>query len=43
VTLLQILERFILMFDGILQLLDILGSPLPESSLRLTVPLFPFL
>ena len=29
--------------DGLLELLDVLGTPLPKRGLRLAVPLLPFL
>lgn len=40
---LQVVEVLLVDLDGLLELLDVLGTPLPESSLRLAVPLLPFL
>lgn len=39
----QVVEVLLVDLDGLLELLDVLGTPLPESSLRLAVPLLPFL
>ena len=43
VTLLQVLQRVFMMLDRTLELLDILGTTLAESGLRLAIALFALL
>ena len=43
VILLEGLQAFLVVFDGIFELLDVLRAPLAESSLSLSVALFAFL
>ena len=40
---LKIGEVLLMGADGLLELLDVLGSPFPEGGLSLTVPLLPLL
>ena len=42
-TLLKRLQRLLVMLDGVLQLFDVLGPPLPECGLSLTVALLALL
>ena len=42
-TLLQVVQRPVLVLDGIFELLDVLGLPLSKCSLGLTVSLLAFL
>lgn len=42
-TLLQALQGILMLLDGGLQLLDVLGPPLAKGGLGLTIPLLPLL
>lgn len=42
-TLLQALQRILMLLDGCFQLLDVLGPPLAKGGLGLTIPLLPLL